>query len=101
MQPIDSDDVAAILAEVAVGRPAGTTIDIAGPEPIRMDDLVRQYLAATSRSSPLTRRLSVTTDASAGYFSTAVDDKSLTPGPNPRLGATRFGEWLSRAVLQG
>src|SRR3954466_15644694 len=72
MQPIVSDDVAAILANIAVGKPLNTTIDIAGPEPIRMDDLVRQYLAATSRSSPLTSRLSVVTDPSAGYFGTPV-----------------------------
>jgi uncharacterized protein YbjT (DUF2867 family) len=39
MQPIVSDDVAAILADVAVGKPLNATIDIAGPEPIRMDDL--------------------------------------------------------------
>jgi uncharacterized protein YbjT (DUF2867 family) len=97
MQPIAAADVAAILAEIAVSKPTGTTIDIAGPEPIRMDDLVRQYLAAIARSSPLAPRLSVITDPSAGYFGTPVNDESLTPGPNPRRGPTRFGEWLTRA----
>ncbi len=67
------------MAEIAVGKPTGTTIDIAGPEPIRMDDLVRQYLAVVARSSPGTLwvapRLSVTTDPSAGYFGTPVTDK--------------------------
>ena len=117
MQPIAAADVAAILADIATsvslpfdgsktGRGAeglregwliNTTIDIAGPEPIRMDDLVRQFLAATPRSSPLAPRLSVTTDPSAGYFGTPVNDESLTPGPNPRRGPTRFAEWLTRA----
>ena len=44
MQPIVSDDVAAILADIAVGKPLNGTIDIAGPEPIRMDELVRRFL---------------------------------------------------------
>ena len=91
MQPIVSDDVAAILADIAVGKPLNATIDIAGPEPIRMDDLVRQFLAAASRDPR-----KVTTDPNAGYFGTPVNDESLTPGPNPRLGPTRFGEWLTR-----
>src|SRR5687768_10138431 len=46
MQPIVSDDVAAILADIAVGQPLNAIIEIAGPEPIRMDDLVRQFLIA-------------------------------------------------------
>ncbi|MEX2317311.1 MAG: SDR family oxidoreductase [Pirellulales bacterium] len=91
MQPIVSDDVAAILAGIAVGKPLNATIDIAGPEPIRMDDLVRQFLSARRD------RRKVTTDPNAGYFGTLVTDECLTPGPNPRRGPTRFGEWLTRA----
>jgi uncharacterized protein YbjT (DUF2867 family) len=100
MQPIAPDDVAAILADIAVDEPLNGTVDLAGPEPIRMDDFVRQYLAAVSRSSPLAPRLSVTTDASARYFGTEVNDQSLTPGPNPRLGRTRFADWLARSMAQ-
>jgi len=95
MQPIVSDDVAAILADIAVGKPLNTTIEIAGPEPIRMDDLVRRFLIANRDPRQ------VITDPAAGYFGTRVNDESLTPGPNPRLGSTRFGEWLIRAVPQG
>jgi hypothetical protein len=57
-----------------------------------MDDLVRQYLIANRDPRK------VTTDPSAGYFGTPVNDESLTPGPNPRRGPTRFGESLTRAV---
>ena len=46
MQPIVSDDVAAALADVAVARPLNGTIDLAGPDPIRMDELVRRFLNA-------------------------------------------------------
>lgn len=92
MQPIVSDDVAAALADIAVNPPANGMIELAGPEPIRMDDLVRRYLAAKGDSRQ------VATDNQAGYFGTAVNDQSLTPGPHPRLGPTRFDDWLSHSV---
>jgi uncharacterized protein YbjT (DUF2867 family) len=91
MQPIAADDVAAILADVAIGRPLNATIDIAGPEPIRMDELARQFLAARGDSRK------VTTDPSTGYFGTPVTDESLVPTvANPRLGPTRFADWLRK-----
>jgi uncharacterized protein YbjT (DUF2867 family) len=95
MQPMAAADVATILSDIAVDKPLNTTIDIAGPEPIRMDDLVRQYLTATR--NPRT----VTTDPSANYYGIAVNDESLVPtGPNPRLGPTRFDDWLTRSIAQ-
>jgi len=78
MQPIASDDVAAVMAEVAVGEPLNGTIDLAGPEPIRLDELVRKFLSAKRDAR------TVTTDARAGYFGgIPVDDQSLTPGDHP------------------
>jgi uncharacterized protein YbjT (DUF2867 family) len=98
MQPIVSDDVAALVAKFAVGKPLNATVDIAGPDPIRMDDLVRQYLAATAHTTPNAPHLSVVTDPAAGYFDTPVDDQSLVPtGPKPTLAPTRFKDWLTRA----
>ena len=90
MQPIASDDVAAVVADAALAEPLNGTVDLAGPEPIRQDDLVRQFLSATGDSR------TVITDPEALYFGIAVNDQSLTPGDHPRLGATRFEEWLSR-----
>lgn len=95
MQPIVSDDVAAALADVVVGPPLNGTVEVAGPEPIRLDELVRRFLKA--KSDPRT----VTTDAQARYFGTELNDQSLTPGANPKLGPTRFEEWLGRAEAQG
>jgi uncharacterized protein YbjT (DUF2867 family) len=92
MQPIAADDVAAILADIAVGEPLNGTVEIAGPEPIRMDELVRRYLTATRDAR------TVTTDPKARYYGIEVNDQSLTPGDNPRLGPTRFEEWLRRSV---
>jgi uncharacterized protein YbjT (DUF2867 family) len=95
MQPMAAADVAAILADFAVGKPLNTTTDIAGPEPIRMDDLVRQFLAA------IRDRRSVTTDPSANYYGIPVNNESLVPiGPHPRLGPTRFADWLTRSMAQ-
>jgi uncharacterized protein YbjT (DUF2867 family) len=89
MQPIAADDVAALLAEIALARPLNGMVEIAGPEPIRMDDLVRQYLSASSDLR------TVATDEHAGYFGTPVNDQSLMPAAGARLGPTRFTDWLT------
>jgi uncharacterized protein YbjT (DUF2867 family) len=95
MQPIVSDDVAAAVADWAVGEPRNDTVELAGPEPIRMDELVRRFLVARRDAR------TVTTDARARYFGTELNDHSLTPGANPRIGPTRFEEWLGRSVPRG
>ncbi len=92
MQPIASDDVAAAVVDVALAEPLNSTIELAGPEPIRQDELVRQFLSATR--DPRT----VITDPNALYSGAAINDQSLTPGENPRLGPTRFSEWLARSA---
>jgi uncharacterized protein YbjT (DUF2867 family) len=92
MQPIVSDDVAAALADVAVKEPLNEMIEIAGPEPIRMDELVRQFLIASRDSRQ------VVADPQARYYGVPVDDKSLTPGEHPRLGPTRFADWLTQSI---
>jgi len=95
MQPIVSDDVAAALADIAVEEPLNGTVELAGPEPIRLDELVRRFLSANRDARQ------VTTDVRAGYFGTAVNDQSLTPGDHPRIGPTRFEDWLSRSIPHG
>ena len=92
MQPIAADDVAAALADVALAAPLNGTVEVAGPEPIRQDDLVRRFLKATGDAR------TVIADPQALYYGIAVNDQSLTPGANPRLGSTRFADWLSRSV---
>jgi uncharacterized protein YbjT (DUF2867 family) len=92
MQPILSDDVAAALAEVAVAEPLNATIDLAGPEPIRMDELVRRLFRATHDTRE------VVADAEAGYFGTPVNDQSLVPTGDSRHGPTRYDDWLKRSL---
>jgi uncharacterized protein YbjT (DUF2867 family) len=89
MQPIVSDDVAAVVADVALAKPLNDTFDVAGPEPIRQDDLVRRFLKATADAR------TVIADSKALYYGIPVNDQSLTPGAHPRLGPTRFEDWLS------
>src|SRR5260370_23537977 len=94
MQPMASDDVAAAVADVALGQPVNGMIEIAGPDQIRQDELVRQYLSATGDARK------VVTDAKAGYFGIAVKHQTPLPGDNPRLGPTHYEEWLSRTTPQ-
>ncbi|ACP23581.1 possible nucleoside-diphosphate-sugar epimerase (plasmid) [Sinorhizobium fredii NGR234] len=90
IQPIASDDVAAALADVAVAPPVNGTIEVAGPEAIPLDDLVRRFLKATRDPRK------IVPDVHARYFGAVLDDQSLTPGKNPRIGAIRFEDWLGQ-----
>src|SRR5437763_7918502 len=92
MQPMLSDDVAAAVADVALGKPINGMIQVAGPDRIRQDELVRQYLSATGDARK------VITDVHAGYFGIEVNDQSLVPGNNPRLGPTHYKDWLKRST---
>jgi uncharacterized protein YbjT (DUF2867 family) len=95
MQPVAADDVAAALAEIAVGTPANGIVELAGPEALPLDQLVRRVLSA--KQDP--RRVS--TDVHARYFGTELNDQSLTPGENPRIAPTRFDDWLGRSSAEG
>ena len=91
-QPIASDDVADAVADVALGAPVNGTIEIAGPDRAPIAELVGRFLGANHDPR------AVVADAHAGYFGIAVNDRSLTPGDNPRIGPTRFEDWLSRTL---
>jgi uncharacterized protein YbjT (DUF2867 family) len=94
LQPIAADDVAAALADLAVGPPLNATVEVAGPEAVPLDKLARKVLDAKGDK----RR--VIADVHARYFGTELDDRSLTPGEHPRFGPTRFDAWLGRASAQ-
>lgn len=96
MQPIAANDVAAAVATAANAGPVNGTIEVAGPEPIRMDALIRTFFAATHDARP------VVTDPNARYFGNIpVNDQSLVPsGSSPRLGNVRFGDWLKAQTGQ-
>lgn len=89
-QPIASDDVAAALTDVALAPPVDGTVEVAGPEAVPLDELVRRFLLAKRD----TRK--VVPDVHARYFGAVLNDQSLTPGEKPRLGRIRFEDWLGQ-----
>ena len=94
IQPIVSDDVAAALADVVIGAPLNGMVELAGPERLPLDKLVGRFLSATQDPRQ------VVTDVHARYFGLELNDQSLIPGDNPRIGPTRFDDWLSRSRTQ-
>lgn len=92
VQPVVSDDVAAALADVTLGAPQNGTVELAGPERVRLDELVRRFLSANQDGRQ------VVADVHARYFGAELNDQSLTPGDNPRIAPTRFEDWLSRSI---
>ncbi len=92
IQPIASDDVAALVAEVVLGSPLNGIVEIAGPECFSMSDLVQQYLIKMKDGR------SVVTDPAALYFSAHVEDLTLVPGNNAKLGTIGFDSWFNNQV---
>jgi len=92
-QPIAGDDVASALCKVATSSPLNSTIEIAGPEAFRFDELIRQRLGA------LNDPREVVADPQARYFGTELSERSIVPGDNAQLGATHFEDWLSSSTV--
>jgi uncharacterized protein YbjT (DUF2867 family) len=92
IQPEAADDVASTLADVAVGAPLNDTVELAGPEAFRLDELARRFLKARDD------RREVTADVHARYFGAELDDRSLTTGDDARIAPTSFEDWLSQSA---
>jgi uncharacterized protein YbjT (DUF2867 family) len=92
IQPESADDVAATLADIAVGAPLNDTVELAGPEAFRLNDLAGRVLRAQGDPRQ------VTADVHARYFGAELDDRSLTPGDDARIAPTRFEDWLSQSA---
>jgi len=90
-QPIAADDVAAIVADVALGAPRRGIIEIAGPERAPFSDIVARYLKAIGDPRE------VVPDPEARYFGGRVEERSLVPLGEARLGRIGLDEWLRRS----
>ena len=88
-----ADDVAKAVGQIAVGAPLNGTLEIAGPEQFRFDELIRQGLRA--RNDPR----EVVADPHARYFGAELGERSLVPDDGARLGEIRFEEWLGQPTL--
>ena len=91
-QPIASDDVVVALTDVALGTPVNGTIEVAGPERVRMAELVQRFLNAKQDER------TVVADVHARYFGVELSDESLVPGDRAHIAATRFEDWLGKAA---
>jgi len=90
-QPIASDDVAAFVADVALAPPRNGIVEIAGPERAPFNEFVARYLKAVGD----TRK--VVSDPEAPYYGSRVEERSLVPLGEARLGRIGFDEWLRRS----
>lgn len=94
LQPIASDDVADAMADTALAPPINGTIEIAGPEKVRLSEIVGRHMTLTGDARE------VVADPHALYFGAELNDQSLVPGGKARLGATRFEDWFSQSRRQ-
>lgn len=90
-QPIAADDVAAIVAETALAAPRMGIVEIAGPERAPFNEIVARYLKAVGDPRE------VVSDPEARYFGGRVEERSLVPLGEARLGRIGFDEWFRRS----
>ena len=90
-QPIAADDVAAITADVALAEPRSGIVEIAGPERAPFDEIVARYLKALGDPRTVVR------DPEARYWGGRVEERSLVPLGEARLGRIGLDEWLRRS----
>ncbi|HKR52516.1 MAG TPA: SDR family oxidoreductase [Pseudonocardiaceae bacterium] len=91
-QPIAADDVATAVGRISVGSPVNGITEVAGPEQFRLNELIRQGLAA--RNDPR----EVVADPHARYFGATLSERTLLPGDDAILAETRFSDWLSQST---
>lgn len=92
-QPIAAEDVAAVVAEVAISPPRNGTIEIAGPERAPFDEIIKRYLEMTGDKRP------VHADPKARYYGGRVDRFSLVPTGNAQLGNITLADWVERKFV--
>ena len=90
-QPIAADDVAAIVADVALSAPRNGIVEIAGPERAPFNEIVARYLKAVGDPRK------VVSDPEARYYGSRLEERSLVPLGEARLGRITFDEWLRRS----
>ena len=90
-QPIAADDVAAIVADVALAPPRNGIVDIAGPERAPFNEIIARYLKAVDDPREVMR------DPEARYWGGLVEEHSLVSLGEARLGRIGLDEWLRRS----
>ena len=94
IQPIAADDVAQKLGRIATGEPINGIVELAGPNKIGLDSLIRHTLSAIGDTRE------VVADENALYFGAHVESNTLVPGLNAELGGLSFDSWLEQGHLK-
>lgn len=94
IQPMAAEDVASAVGNVAVGAPVNGTVEVGGPEKFRLDELVRKALAASKDPRE------VVADPHARYYGIEVNERTLVPEDDAKLGKIRFDDWLAQGNLK-
>ena len=92
IQPMAADDVADVVGRIAVGQPLNGVVEFGGPQEFRLDEIVRQRLAANDD------RREVITDPQARYFGALLQERTLLPGDGATLATIRFEDWITQSV---
>ncbi len=93
-QPMAAEDVARAVARVAVDAPRNGRVEIAGPDRLRFDEVIRRRLQARSDARQ------VIADPRASYFGAVPGEQSLVPLGGAQLGTIRFEDWLNQPAVQ-
>ncbi len=94
IQPMAADDVASAVERIAVGKPVNGTVEVGGPDKFRLDELVRQALAAWRDPRE------VVADPHARYYGIEVSEPALVPADDARLSQTHFADWLKHSAFR-
>ena len=94
IEPMAADYVASAVAKVAVGAPVNGSVEVGGPEKFRLDELIRRGLAV--RKDPR----EVVADPKARYYGIQVEERTLVPEDDAKLGKIRFDDWLAQDNLK-
>lgn len=90
--PISAVDVAAALADLTLGEPLNATVEVAGPERLRLSEVATEVMTAYEDGRCLIA------DPAAPYFGATLDDEALLPSPGAGVGALRFEDWLRQSL---
>jgi uncharacterized protein YbjT (DUF2867 family) len=93
IQPMAAEDVASAVARVAVGSPVNGTVEVAGPQQFRLDELIRRGLRERHDQRE------VIADPQTRYFGAQLGERTLMPGDHARLAETRLEDWLSQSLV--
>ncbi len=88
IQPIAAEDVASFVVNTALSAPLNDITEIAGPDRYNLSDLVKEYLARTNNDAR------IVADKNALYFGARLEDLTLVPEDDARLGSINFNEWF-------